>query len=217
MDSSVALGSIVEFSCFKVNGIEMDNPTNPIAGGNIHPYSEAESYAFGDTSLQPEKRLHWIKYTNRILICDRNILVNISWQNIYKNYSRTTYDASKNTITSQTNIIGVPSGTTIAIDGHSYRVRLASGGYFSSQSGSTIVVSANEISKVYDIAEEYYDTGIKSWCSETCAYDDNSMAHPANYTSLRTTRGHESNHWYAIESAKAHSDFGFRPVLELIS
>lgn len=102
------------------NGTALLRPTKPWINdadrsdgdGNIHSMSGSmANYSIGNTPSDDAKRLQWVKIkdgSKTILICDRNILVKVSWDDL--------------------SVQGLVSGKVITIDGAQYKCRLLSGG-----------------------------------------------------------------------------------------
>ena len=90
------------------------NTTPPGASGNGDIPSMSGSmanYTFGDTPSAEANKLQWVKIKDgdkTLLICDRVILVNVSWDDL--------------------NAQGYDTGKTVTIDGAKYKCRLLTGG-----------------------------------------------------------------------------------------
>ena len=87
-------------------------PTGASAAGNIPSMSGSmANYTFGDTPAAEANQLQWHKIQDgdkTLLICDRVILVNCSWNDL--------------------NGQGYVTGKTVTIDGAKYKCRLLTGG-----------------------------------------------------------------------------------------
>ena len=83
-------------------------PTNPIDGGNCVS-ANTSNFTVGDTVAG--KELQWIEWTKadgtKMLVCDRGLIVNISWNSI--------------------NAAGFITGKKITIDGQKYKMRSLTG------------------------------------------------------------------------------------------
>lgn len=118
---------IVELGALYLDGAPLPRPTRPwivdlsmlepypgIEPGNIAEFEEAPEWSrwtLADTPADPASRLRWIALRTegrRLLICDRVILVRVSWQDL---------DAA-----------GLVGGVPIDLDGDTYTCRLPSGG-----------------------------------------------------------------------------------------
>lgn len=74
-------GRIFALASLYMNGKVVKNPTNPTDKGNIPDYVEGSMLTFGDRDPDPANWIHVIKHKD-LLWADRNILKNISWDNI---------------------------------------------------------------------------------------------------------------------------------------
>ena len=118
---------IVELGSLYLDGVPQPLPTRPwivdlssfepypgIEAGNIAEFEEVPDWsrwALGDTPSDPASRLRWIALRSeevRLLICDRVILVRVSWQDLDE--------------------AGLVSGASVVLDGDTYTCRLLSGG-----------------------------------------------------------------------------------------
>ena len=179
------------------------------------------NYTFGDTPSADANKLQWVKIKDgdkTLLICDRVILVSVSWDDL--------------------NGQGYVTGKTITIDGTKYKCRLLTGG--SNRRNNDWYAGGTPTNNEWDrfITREevitglpapvssdldtnlnttdhnsthnqlWHWVGVYSWCQETWAEN----------ASSRACRGCNSarlwNYYYA-----AYSDpyVGFRPVLEVLN
>lgn len=214
------------------NGGIMARPTRPWrndtsfgSGGNGDIPSMSGSmanYAIGNTPSSEAQKLKWdkIKDGNKtLLICDRNILVNVSWDDL--------------------NAQNLVSGKTIKIDGQEYKVRLLTGGnnYRNSSDSyaggspasnewdrfitreevitglpapisSDLDSSTNETDRV-STHNQFWNWGYcYSWCQEV--YSGN--------TSSRSIRGYHSARYFSCNTSSSRdSIYGWRPVLEVLN
>ena len=116
-------------------------------------------------------------------MADRNLLCNISWNQI--------------------NALGwITGSTTVTIDGHTYKVRLLTGGTSSSDTGS----EWNTLTSLTTSDDVMHWQYCASWCSET-------LAHGAV-----SRRGWNSaTDWNCSFPTVTSVDYGFRPALELVN
>ena len=112
----------VKLGGFYNNGAILKRPTKPwrpddSAGGNSgygdipQMSGSMANYTFGDTPSADANKLQWVKIKDgdkTLLICDRVILVSVSWDDL--------------------NGQGYVTGKTITIDGAKYKCRLLTGG-----------------------------------------------------------------------------------------
>lgn len=73
-------GDIFKLGCLMLDGIVKLRPVHPDAEGDI-PCYHGEVISFGDTPEDEAAVLQWIAWNNR-LVCDRNILMGISWDEL---------------------------------------------------------------------------------------------------------------------------------------
>lgn len=223
---------VVKLGGFYNNGTILPRPTKPwrpdfAAGGNngvgnIPSMSGSmANYTIGDTPSADANKLQWHKIQDgdkTLLICDRNILVLVSWDDL--------------------NGQGYITGKEITIDGARYKCRLLTGGTNyrgrDSFSGGTptnnewdrFVTREEVVSGLPTPVSSDLDTicnatdhgsthnqfwhwaGCFSWCQET--YSANA--------SNRAFRGQVSaRNWKSNSSSARIIDVGFRPVLEVLN
>ncbi|MBD5640321.1 hypothetical protein HYI18_17310, partial [Clostridium botulinum] len=191
--------------------------------GDILTFSGAiKDWIIGDTSSDDNKKLKWIKIKDgnkTLLICDRNILSNISWDTLNK--------------------AGYVDGTKITIDGQEYLCRLLSGGndYRSGMDGylggtptdnewdrvicnedgikGLPIPTTSDLDKTldYDDLDGKHNKlwnwwGSFSWCKEI--YKEN--------TSYSVWRGYDSARYFTYTTSNySTDDSGWRPVLEVLN
>ena len=190
--------------------------------GNIPQMSGSmANYTFGDTPAAEANQLQWIKIKDgdkTLLICDRVILVNCSWDDL--------------------NSAGYITGKTVTISGAKYKCRSLTGG--STYRGSDAYAGGSPTNNEWDrfITREEVITGLPapvssdldttlnatdlnsahnkvwnwmgvySWCQET--YSSNA--------SYRASRGYISaRYWYYNTASSRYPILGFRPVLEVLN
>ena len=179
------------------------------------------NYTFGDTPSADANKLQWVKIKDgdkTLLICDRVILVSVSWDDL--------------------NGQGYVTGKTITIDGTKYKCRLLTGG--SNRRNNDWYAGGTPTNNEWDrfITREevitglpapvssdldtnlnttdhnsthnqlWHWVGVYSWCQETWAEN----------ASYRARRGFDSARlwgWYSASSRYAL--LGFRPVLEVLN
>lgn len=179
------------------------------------------NYTFGDTPSADANKLQWVKIKDgdkTLLICDRVILVSVSWDDL--------------------NGQGYVTGKTITIDGTKYKCRLLAGG--SNRRNNDWYAGGTPTNNEWDrfITREevitglpapvssdldtnlnttdhnsahnqlWHWVGVYSWCQETWAEN----------ASYRALRGYNSarfwNYYYATNQ---YANVGFRPVLEVLN
>ena len=222
----------VKLGGFYNNGAILKRPTKPwrpddSAGGNSsygdipQMSGSMANYTFGDTPSADANKLQWVKIKDgdkTLLICDRVILVSVSWDDL--------------------NGQGYVTGKTITIDGTKYKCRLLTGG--SNRRNNDWYAGGTPTNNEWDrfITREEVITGLPApvssdldtnlnttdhnsphnqlwnwmgvytWCQET--YSSN--------TSFRAVRGYNSaRNWYRSYATHSDPNVGFRPVLELLN
>lgn len=179
------------------------------------------NYTFGDTPSADANKLQWVKIKDgdkTLLICDRVILVSVSWDDL--------------------NGQGYVTGKTITIDGTKYKCRLLTGG--SNRRNNDWYAGGTPTNNEWDrfITREevitglpapvssdldtnlnttdhnsthnqlWHWVGVYSWCQETWAEN----------ASYRANRGcNAARYWYDVSSGYRSVNVGFRPVLEVLN
>lgn len=179
------------------------------------------NYTFGDTPSADANKLQWVKIKDgdkTLLICDRVILVSVSWDDL--------------------NGQGYVTGKTITIDGTKYKCRLLAGG--SNRRNNDWYAGGTPTNNEWDrfITREevitglpapvssdldtnlnttdhnsahnqlWHWVGVYSWCQETWAEN----------ASYRALRGYNSaRRWYYNYAPYQNAYVGFRPVLEVLN
>ena len=179
------------------------------------------NYTFGDTPSADANKLQWVKIKDgdkTLLICDRVILVSVSWDDL--------------------NGQGYVTGKTITIDGTKYKCRLLTGG--SNRRNNDWYAGGTPTNNEWDrfITREevitglpapvssdldtnlnttdhnsthnqlWHWVGVYSWCQETWAEN----------ASYRAVRGYFSaRFWNYYSSGNRSVNVGFRPVLEVLN
>lgn len=179
------------------------------------------NYTFGDTPSADANKLQWVKIKDgdkTLLICDRVILVSVSWDDL--------------------NGQGYVTGKTITIDGTKYKCRLLTGG--SNRRNNDWYAGGTPTNNEWDrfITREevitglpapvssdldtnlnttdhnsthnqlWHWVGVYSWCQETWAEN----------ASYRAYRGYFSaRYWNYNSSGLRYVYVGFRPVLEVLN
>ena len=179
------------------------------------------NYTFGDTPSADANKLQWVKIKDgdkTLLICDRVILVSVSWDDL--------------------NGQGYVTGKTITIDGTKYKCRLLTGG--SNRRNNDWYAGGTPTNNEWDrfITREevitglpapvssdldtnlnttdhnsahnqlWHWVGVYSWCQETWAEN----------ASYRAFRGYNSaRFWSYYYATYQYAYVGFRPVLEVLN
>lgn len=179
------------------------------------------NYTFGNTPSAEANQLQWVKIKDgdkTLLICDRVILVSVSWDDL--------------------NAQGYITGKTVTIDGAKYKCRVLTGG--SNRRNNDWYAGGTPTNNEWDrfITREevitglpaplssdldtalnttdhnsthnqlWHWVGVYSWCQETWAEN----------ASHRASRGYSSaRFWYTYSSGPRTVNVGFRPVLEILN
>lgn len=179
------------------------------------------NYTFGDTPSADANKLQWVKIKDgdkTLLICDRVILVSVSWDDL--------------------NGQGYVTGKTITIDGTKYKCRLLTGG--SNRRNNDWYAGGTPTNNEWDrfITREevitglpapvssdldtnlnttdhnsthnqlWHWVGVYSWCQETWAENASNRAGRGCYSARR---------WSNYSSGSRDVYVGFRPVLEVLN
>ena len=222
----------VKLGGFYNNGAILKRPTRPWHNDSTPPgasdYGDIPSmsgsmanYTFGDTPSADANKLQWVKIKDgdkTLLICDRVILVSVSWDDL--------------------NSQGYITGKTVTIDGAKYKCRVLTGGsdyrngdtyaggtptnnewdrFITREeviSGLPAPVSSdldnNQNSTDFNSAHNKFWNWfyVYSWCQEVYARD----------ASLRVYRGFNSARYFTwYSSGYRDVSLGFRPVLEVLN
>ena len=179
------------------------------------------NYTFGDTPSADANKLQWVKIKDgdkTLLICDRVILVNVSWDDL--------------------NGQGYVTGKTITIDGTKYKCRLLTGG--SNRRNNDWYAGGTPTNNEWDrfITREEVITGLPAPVSSDLDTNLNTTDHNSTHNQLwhwvgvyswcqetwaenasnRAIRGYYSaRNWYYNSSGRRLVYVGFRPVLEVLN
>ena len=179
------------------------------------------NYTFGDTPSADANKLQWVKIKDgdkTLLICDRVILVSVSWDDL--------------------NGQGYVTGKTITIDGTKYKCRLLTGGSnwrnndwyaggtptnnewdrfitreevitgLPAPVSSDLDTNLNTTDHNSTHNQLWHWVGVYSWCQETWAEN----------ASRRAIRGYNSaRYWLFNNATYSNPIVGFRPVLEVLN
>lgn len=166
-------------------------PTNPIDGGNCVSVNTS-NFTVGNTVAG--KELQWIEWTKadgtKMLVCDRGLIVNISWNSI--------------------NAAGFITGKEITIDGQKYKMRSLTGS--NGASGTYGAGCNNEWDQLLDAVGESNDlihwNKMYSWCQEVWTGNSD----------CRSFRGYNSARSYSSSNATGSgTGIAFRPALEVLN
>ena len=179
------------------------------------------NYTFGDTPSADANKLQWVKIKDgdkTLLICDRVILVSVSWDDL--------------------NGQGYVTGKTITIDGTKYKCRLLTGG--SNRRNNDWYAGGTPTNNEWDrfITREEVITGLPAPVSSDLDTNLNTTDHNSTHNQLwhwvgvyswcqetwaenasgRAARGYDSaRYWYYYSSGTRDVYVGFRPVLEVLN
>ena len=179
------------------------------------------NYTFGDTPSADANKLQWVKIKDgdkTLLICDRVILVSVSWDDL--------------------NGQGYVTGKTITIDGTKYKCRLLTGG--SNRRNNDWYAGGTPTNNEWDrfITREEVITGLPAPVSSDLDTNLNTTDHSSTHNQLwhwvgvyswcqetwaenashRALRGFNSARlWDFNSSGYRYVNVGFRPVLEVLN
>ena len=179
------------------------------------------NYTFGDTPSADANKLQWVKIKDgdkTLLICDRVILVSVSWDDL--------------------NGQGYVTGKTITIDGTKYKCRLLTGG--SNRRNNDWYAGGTPTNNEWDrfITREEVITGLPAPVSSDLDTNLNTTDHNSTHNQLwhwvgvyswcqetwaenashRAYRGYDSARiWDINSSGNRDVAVGFRPVLEVLN
>lgn len=179
------------------------------------------NYTFGDTPSADANKLQWVKIKDgdkTLLICDRVILVSVSWDDL--------------------NGQGYVTGKTITIDGTKYKCRLLTGG--SNRRNNDWYAGGTPTNNEWDrfITREEVITGLPAPVSSDLDTNLNTTDHNSTHNQLwhwvgvyswcqetwaenasgRAYRGFASaRDWSSNSSGDRGVNVGFRPVLEVLN
>ena len=179
------------------------------------------NYTFGDTPSADANKLQWVKIKDgdkTLLICDRVILVSVSWDDL--------------------NGQGYVTGKTITIDGTKYKCRLLTGG--SNRRNNDWYAGGTPTNNEWDrfITREEVITGLPAPVSSDLDTNLNTTDHNSTHNQLwhwvgvyswcqetwaenasdRAYRGYSSaRRWNCYSSGYRYVYVGFRPVLEVLN
>lgn len=229
----MATGDLVKLGTLYMGSTKIPRPTKPWqnsaepysgAGvGNIQNYSVGATLEIRDTEAADADKMQWIEVNDggkKYLICDRVMLVNISWDDL--------------------NAQNLIFGKNVAIDGQQYRLRVLTGGTEKREGGTGssygggklpnewdnwIVNEANlpglPIPSSTDLDSTLNSTdlnsphnqkwnwmGVYSWCQDTYLHN----------TAYRAYRGNNSaRNWNYNPAPSRYDTVGWRPVLEVLN
>ncbi len=179
------------------------------------------NYTFGDTPSADANKLQWVKIKDgdkTLLICDRVILVSVSWDDL--------------------NGQGYVTGKTITIDGTKYKCRLLTGG--SNRRNNDWYAGGTPTNNEWDrfITREEVITGLPAPVSSDLDTNLNTTDHSSTHNQLwhwvgvyswcqetwaenasnRANRGYNSPRYWSFDSSGSRFvNVGFRPVLEVLN
>ena len=179
------------------------------------------NYTFGDTPSADANKLQWVKIKDgdkTLLICDRVILVSVSWDDL--------------------NGQGYVTGKTITIDGTKYKCRLLTGG--SNRRNNDWYAGGTPTNNEWDrfITREEVITGLPAPVSSDLDTNLNTTDHSSTHNQLwhwvgvyswcqetwaenasrRALRGYRSaRRWDVTTATLSDPSLGFRPVLEVLN
>lgn len=229
----MATGDLIKLGTFYKAGVKQAVPTRPWRSGtapegtpgpgNIPVFSAGQTLEIRDTDPDDAYILRWREVNvgnKRLLICDRNILEQVSWDDL--------------------NAQGLIFGKEITIDGQKYKLRVLTGGVDRREGGTGSSYGGGKLPNEWDdiIVNEGNYPGLPtptasdldnttnatdyngahnqfwnwyymySWCQETYLHD----------SAYRAVRGNNSaRYWGNGSSTGRRTYIGWRPVLEVLN
>ena len=208
-------GAVRKFGTFYLNGVKKKLPIDFDDFEDIPNYEEG-NIEIRDTDRNDEYKLSWIEVMEdekKLLICDRNILKNVSWNEL--------------------NDQGLVYGKVVKLDGRKYILRLLTGG--NGKLKSNVVSEWDKyIRNIDDILElpESTEADLKDATDDSCFEqqngDSNRLWNWYKFCSFTQSNYYISDRFsvirgfYSVASIhyankeKKYDTIGYRPVLELL-
>lgn len=82
---SILDGTIMQLGTLYMDGKALKNPKNPVIEGDITRYISGLRLKIGDSSSNTEELIRWVKW-NGLLVADRNILRDATWNQLNENF-----------------------------------------------------------------------------------------------------------------------------------
>lgn len=216
----MATGDLRLLGTLYTGGVKRLTPTSPISGGNITPFVAGQVIEIRNTDADNAYKLRWREVdtaTEKLLIADRNILHSVSWDDL--------------------NAQGLVTGKEITIDGQQYKLRVMTGGSDNRNTSDAYAggtPTANEWDQIISGEVNYaglpkptatdltFNTAnlngvhnqfwnwynVYSWAQEIYTRNGNN----------RALRGRNSvRYWVGYPLSNRGTDYGWRPVLEVLS
>lgn len=79
-------GTILQLGTLYMEDMALQNPKNPTIDGDIPRYTSGLKLKIGDSSSNKEELIRWVKWMG-LLVADRNILRNVTWNQLDENFS----------------------------------------------------------------------------------------------------------------------------------
>ncbi len=145
---------VIQLGSFKKDGAEIARATIPFSAnystdwfhgqvitnqlhitGNLETYDNTGTYSFGDTPTSEANAIQWVKIKDTekgkyMYICDRNLLANVTWNQLAGNDTTHALLGAANYAQS--------SGVDTTIDGRTYKLRLLTGGIYNPSKTNTV-------------------------------------------------------------------------------
>ena len=188
--------------------------------GDFLQFKDVTSFAgqkieIKDTDKDDDYKLSWIEINDagkKLLICDRNILKNISWNEL--------------------NDQNLVFGKVVIVEGEKYILRLLTGysekKNYKNNEWDKYIVNPNKIDGLPPSEDYDVDNNIKKFDDEKINGNNNALWHWYNFSSFTQSEGLRSEKFciirgyysttYSKQSVKdlKYETVGYRPVLELI-
>lgn len=207
-------GIIRSFGTLYLNNEKQKTPTDFLEFKDIISY-KGEKIEIKDTDKNEEYKLSWIEINNdgkKLLICDRNILKDISWNEL--------------------NDQSLVFGKVVIIEGEKYILRLLTGysenKNYKNNEWDKYIVNFDKLEGLPLSTDFDIDNNISKFDEEKFTGNNNALWHWYNFSSFTQSEGLRSEKFciirgfysttYSKQSVKdlKYETVGYRPVLELI-
>ncbi len=216
----MATGDLIKLGTLYLGGVKKNRPTNPINGGNSHPFTAGQAIEIRNTEAADADKMQWREINDggkKYLVGDRVPIHSVSWDDL--------------------NAQSLIMGKTIKIDGQDYKLRSLTGGS-TYRSGTDAYSGGSPANNEWDrwIVNEAGLLGLPTPTATELTNNAANQAGPHNtvwnwfnmyswaqetYTggsSYRAVRGYgAARYWGSLASANRGAGIGFRPVLEVLN
>lgn len=207
-------GRVRRFGTLYLNNVKQKRPLDFITYEDIPTYC-GEKIEIRDSDKENENKLSWVEINEnnkKLLICDRNILKGVSWNNL--------------------NDQNLVFGKVVIIEGRKYLLRLLSGGNYKNDEeknewndyilniNNTLglpisnEVDKNEILTEHNLKKQNGDNNSLWHWYEFCSFTQNTYSKSEKFCTIRGFYSTISSNHANKEST--YKTVGYRPVLEVM-